>query len=391
MHVGAVAIAWYIYDVTSSAYALGYLGLAGVAPAVGLVLFTGYAADRIDRKIILFVSDAALTVAGLILLWLIATGYGIVWPIYLVTVLVSASRAFHSTAAQALIPALVPEDQLGKAIAFAAGTFQAAQILGPALGGLLYAVSPLLPFAMASVLYAGSALAALSIRHRSDTAVGKLPVTVQSLMAGIQFAMVRPVVIGAMALDLVVVMFGSVIVLLPIFAKDILAVGPVGLGILRAAPAVGAIAMAMWLSSNNAIVQRNAGVRLFQTVAVFGAATFCFGVSTSLVLSLLCLIVVGASDMVSVVIRHTMVQSETPDALRGRVSAVNAMMTSSSGELGQLRAGIIAGLVGASWAVMLGGLSVIGLAWAWPHLFPGLRDRDHLVEEPKAGAQHAGA
>ena len=209
-------------------------------------------------------------------------------------------------------------------------------------------------------------------------------------MAGIDFALRKPVVMGAMALDLVVVTFGSVIVLLPIFAKDILAVGPVGLGILRAAPAVGAIGIAIWLSKNNSFVQRNAGVRLFQTVAVFGAATCCFGLSTSLVVSLLCLIVVGASDMVSVVIRHTMVQSETPDELRGRVSAVNAMFTSSSGELGQLRAGLIAGILGASSAVVIGGVTVVGLAWLWPQLFPGLRERDHLVEEPKAFEDKAG-
>ena len=390
LHITNVAISWYIYDVTGSAYALGFLGLAGFLPAIVLVLITGYAADRIDRKLILFAADLVLTVTSFMLLWLVSMGHGIVWPIYLIIIGVSAARAFHNPAAQAIIPALVPQDQLAKAIAFAAGSFQAAQIVGPALGGLLYAGGPHLPFAVAALLYAGSAVAALAIRHRSDTATGKLPITVKSLLAGFAFAAKKPVVVGAMSLDAIVVMFGSVVILLPIFAKDILHVGPIGLGILRAAPAVGAIGMAMWLA-NNDFVQRNAGARLFRTVAVFGAAIFCFGLSSSLLLSLLCLVVVGASDMISVVIRHTMVQAETPDDLRGRVSAVNTMFISSSSELGQLRAGVFAGLLGAAPAVMLGGLTVIGLSCLWPKLFPGLRRRDHLVEDQSSEAEHARA
>jgi MFS family permease len=391
LQITGVAISWYIYDVTGSAFALGYLGLAGFLPAVVLVLVTGTVADRFDRKRILFASDLVLTLTALALFWLVAAGYGTVWPIYLIIVCVSASRAFHNPAAQAIIPALVPQDELAKSIAFASGSFQAAQILGPALGGLLYAVSPVLPFIVAGALYAGSAMASLSIRHRSDTAAGsKAPITINSVLAGFDFTLKKPVVLGAMSLDTFVVMLGGVVVLLPIFAKDILQVGPVGLGLLRAAPAVGALMMAAWLA-NNDFVQRKAGARLFQTVAVYGAATLCFGLSGTLWLSLLCLVVVGASDMISVVIRHTMVQSETPDDLRGRVSAVNALFISSSSELGQLRAGVFAGFIGAAPAVVIGGAMVVGLSYLWPLLFQGLRDRDHLVEDEVGGARHARA
>ena len=379
LNISNVAIAWYIYEVTGSAFALGYLGLAGVLPAIMLVLVTGYAADRIDRKLILVVADLVLTLTALALLWLVVAGHGVVWPIYFIVVLVSTSRAFHNPAAQAIIPALVPSDQMARAMAFAVGSAQAAMIIGPALGGLLLYGGPRLPFLVAALLYAGSAVAARAIRHRSDTAVKKLPVTVASLLGGIQFAWSRPVVMGAMSFDLVVVTFGSVVVLLPIFAKDILHVDSFWFGILRAAPGVGALGMGLWLA-NNDYVQRNAGARLFQTVTVFGIATLCFGLSHSLWLSLACLVAIGASDMISSVIRHTMVQSETPDDLRGRVSAVNAMFISSSSELGQLRGGFVAGLVGAGSAVVLGGLTVVGLAWAWPRLFPELRDRDHLIE-----------
>ena len=326
-----------------------------------------------------------LTVTALALLWLFATGHGIVWPIYLIAVAASASRAFHNPASQAIIPGLVPPDTLASAIAFASGTFQAAQILGPALGGILYALDARLPFALAGALYATSALAAYMIRPRAGETATNLPVTLRSLLAGFEFALAKPVVLGAILLDAMVVMFGGVVLLLPIFAKDILQVGPVGLGILRAAPAVGAIGMAMWLA-NSDYVQHHAGARLLRTVAVFGAATACFGLSGSLVLSLACLIVVGASDMISVVIRHTRVQAETPEHLRGRVSAVNSLFLTSSSELGQLRAGMLAGLLGAVPAVVLGGLAAIGFSLVWPRLFPELADRDRLIGAESARA-----
>ncbi len=379
LHIVNVAIGWYIYDVTSSPLALGYLGLAGLAPSLSLALFTGYAADHIDRRLIMFACDIVLTLTALALLWLIATGSGSVWPIYLIVVFAAASRAFHNPAAQAIIPALVPTDLLSRAVAFASGAFQTAQILGPAIGGLVYAIDPRAAFMLAAALYASSAFAALAIKHRSVSGSGKAPLSLSSLLAGFDFTWRKPVVLGAVSLDAMVVLFGGVVLLLPIFAKDILQVGPLGLGLLRAGPAIGAVLMAAWLA-NNDYVKRNAGPKLFRTVAMFGAATVLFGFSQSFWLSLACLIVVGASDMVSVVIRHTMVQTETPDVLRGRVSAVNSLFITTSAELSQFRAGAIAGLLGAVPAVIIGGLAAVGLALVWPRLFPDLADRDHLVE-----------
>jgi hypothetical protein len=219
----------------------------------------------------------------------------------------------------------------------------------------------------------------LLIRRRQASESAKVLRTLGSLLAGFAFAWRKRVVIGAVSLDSAVVFLGGVVWLLPIFAKDILHVGPVGLGLLRAAPAVGALAMAMWLTHNQ-FVERNAGTKLFAAIAVFGLAIAAFGVSQSFVLSILLLVVVGAADMVSVVIRHTMVQAETPDGLRGRVSAVNSLFITSASELGQLRAGMMAGLIGAVPTVVIGGLAAAGLYLVWPRLFPGLARRDHLVE-----------
>ncbi len=379
LQMTGVAIGWYIYDVTGSAFALAYLGLAGLLPALTLVLVTGYVADRVDRRLVMFGSDIMLTLTGLALWWLVASGQGIIWPIYIIIIVVSASRAFHNPAAQAIIPALVPQEQLSTAIAFASSMFQFAQILGPALGGILFAIDPRLPFIVAALLYALSALGTLTIKPREAAVSSKTPVTLKSILAGFEFALNKPVVFGAVALDAAVVMLGGVVVLLPIFAKDVLQVGAVGLGLLRAAPAAGAVLMALWLANSN-YVERGTGKKLFATISVYGLATMFFGISTSFLVSLACLFVVGASDMISVVIRHTMVQAETPDDLRGRVAAVNSLFISSASELGQFRAGSVAGLIGAVPAVVIGGIFAVGLSYLWPLLFPDLARRDHLVE-----------
>lgn len=378
LQITNAAIVWYIYDVTGSKLALAYLGLAGLVPALTLVLVTGFVADRVDRRLVMFGSDIALALTGLALWWLVANGQGTIWPIYVIIIVVSASRAFHNPAAQAIIPALVPQEQLSGAIAFASSMFQAAQILGPALGGILFAVDPRLPFAVAATLYALSSLAALAIHPRPAAVARNTPVTLDSLMAGFQFALNKPVVFGAVALDAAVVMAGGVVLLLPIFAKDVLDVGAVGHGLLRSAPAAGALLMALWLARTG-YVKRGAGRKLFTTIAIYGAATVCFGLSQSFVFSLACLFVVGASDMISVVIRHTMVQAETPDDLRGRVAAVNSLFLSSSSELGQFRAGSMADLMGVVPAAVIGGAVAIGLSVVWPRFFPELAQRDHLV------------
>jgi MFS family permease len=323
---------------------------------------------------------------GAALLALVWRAPGVMWPIYVIYMVGSSARSFFNPAAQAIIPSLVPRDQLSGAIAFSAGGVQAAQILGPALGGIFYAVDPRLPFFVAALLYAMAALSGFVIQPQTTQTEHRMPMTLVSLLAGFQYAWQQKVVLGAVSLDMFVVMFGGVVALLPIYAHDILHTGPWGLGLLRASPAVGAVAMAAWLA-HSGFVKRNAGARLFGAIAVYGAATALFGISNSLVLSMSCLAVVGASDMISVVIRHTMVQGETPDHLRGRVAGVNTLFISSAAELGQLRAGVMAWLMSATAAVIVGGLASILLAVLWPQLFPGLRQRDHLVEDRPEAAR----
>jgi len=385
MHMQNVAIGWFIYDVTADPFALGLLGLAGLAPALLLILLTGLAADRIDRRVVLIGSSTAMSLAGLALLCQVASGASMVWPVYLFVAVFSAARSFYNPASQALVPNLVPANQLANAIAFTSGASQAAAISGPALGGLLYAAEPRLPFLVATACFVLAATSAFAIRHRSAPPP-KEPVSWRSLLAGIEFARSRPVVLGAISLDMMAVMLGSVVALLPIFAKDILHVGPWGLGLLRSAPAIGALLMAAALA-NHPFVKRNSGPKLFQFVIIYGLATLCFGLSENLYLSIACLVVAGAADMVSVVIRHTLVQAETSDALRGRVAAVNSLFTNTSGELGQLRAGVIAGFFGSVPTVIFGGLAAIGVAMLWARLFPDLRHRDSLVEEKPDAAR----
>jgi MFS family permease len=379
MHMQNVAIGWYVYDVTRNPFALGFLGLAGFIPTVALMLVTGHVADRVDRRLILICSSIAMAATALALLVLVWAGAGTVWPVYFILVFFAAARSFFNPSSQAMVPNLVPPAELPSAIAFSSGTFQAAVIGGPALGGLLYAVDPRLPFGMSLIFNVVAALSAVAIRHRS-AATPKQPATWRTLIAGFEFALARPVVLGAISLDMFAVLFGGVVALLPIYAKDVLEVGPWGLGLLRSAPAIGAVAMATALAST-ALIKRQAGTRLFVGVAAYGLATAIFGLSTSFILSLVCLTIVGAADMVSVVIRHTMVQAETPDDLRGRVAAVNTLFISTASELGQLRAGVLAGFLGAVPAVVIGGVGAVLIALLWSQLFPSLRDRDHLVAE----------
>ncbi|MFM1815204.1 MAG: hypothetical protein RLZ98_1899 [Pseudomonadota bacterium] len=380
LNIAQVAIGWYIYDITGSAFALAYLGLAGFFPAVILVMFTGYAADMIDRRLLLFAANSVLALTGVALLVAVSTWHGIVWPIYVIVICIASARSFFGTSIQALLPNLVPKDQLSSAVAFSSGAFQGATIAGPAIGGLLYALDARAPFIASAVFWALAAFAAYSIRYRSKRGDKRPPVNLTSLLAGFEFAWSKKVVFGAITLDALVVLLGNIVILLPIFAKDVLDVGPVGLGLLRSAPAVGAFAMAVWLARNS-FVQRRAGPKLLQTVAIFGLASAVFAFSENLYLSLAALVIVGASDMVSVVIRHTLVQAETPDDVRGRVASVNSLFASSSSELGQFRSGVIAGFFGPVVSAATGGLGVLALVVVWPFLFRELAKRDYLVEE----------
>ena len=374
--IQAVAVGWLIYDVTHSALALGLIGLASFLPAVGLALVTGHVADRYDRRGILLVcfSVAALASAGLVVV--VWHGIPTVWPIYLLVFVFGVCRAFAMPAGQALMPNLVPKEDFANAVAWNSSAFQTATVVGPAVGGLLYAFGATVVFTTVTVFFVLTSALLMAIRFRSAQQTFE-KATWKTLMAGIGFIRSRPVILGAISLDLFAVLLGGVTALLPIYARDILQVGPWGLGLLRSMPAVGAVAMAVLLAHRP--LRRRTGRRMFQAVALFGIATIGFGLSTSLPFSLFCLLVLGAADMVSVFVRQTLVQLETPDAMRGRVSAVNAVFIGASNELGEFESGALAALVGAVPAVLIGGVGTLTVAWLWSRWFPALRDRDALL------------
>ena len=372
----AVAVGWLIYDVTDSALALGLIGLASFLPAVGLALVTGHVADRYDRRAILLVcfTVAALAAAGLVAVaW---HGTPAVWPIYLLVVVFGVGRAFAIPAGQALMPNLVPKEDFANAVAWNSSAWQTATVVGPAVGGLLYAFGASVVFGTVTACFVLTLALLLALRYRTAKQTIE-KATWATLVAGIGFIRSRPVVFGAISLDLFAVLLGGATALLPIYARDILMVGPWGLGLLRSMPAAGAVAMAVFLAHRP--LRRRTGRRMFQAVALFGIATIGFGLSTSLPLSLLCLLVLGAADMVSVFVRQTLVQIETPDDMRGRVSAVNAVFIGASNELGEFESGALAALIGAVPAVLAGGIGTLAVAWLWSRWFPELRQRDALL------------
>lgn len=373
-----VAVGWLVYDVTNDPLALGLVGLFTFLPAISLALLTGHVADRFDRRTILIVCYAIATSTSLGLLAFAESGMRQIWPVYGLVLVFGAARAFSNPASQALVPKLVPAEHLRHAVAFNSSAWQTATIIGPALGGVLYAFGSAVVFGAAALCFLVTMSLFIAIRHRGASAAGT-KTSWATLFAGVQFIRSRPVILGAISLDLFAVLLGGATALLPIYARDILHTGPWGLGILRSAPAVGAIVMALLLAQRP--LSRRTGLRMFQAVGLFGLATIGFGLSTSLPFSLLCLVILGASDMVSVYVRQTLVQLETPDAMRGRVSAVNSVFIGASNELGEFESGTLAALIGAMPAVVLGGAGTLLVAGLWAWWFPDLRRRDRLVEE----------
>jgi MFS family permease len=371
-----VAVGWLVYDLTRDPLALGLVGLASFLPAIALALVTGHAADHRDRRTILVAGYLLTTLTALGLLacaWLRAP----VWMIYALVLAFGVSRAFATPAGQALLPNLVPPEELGAAIAWGSSVWELATIIGPAIGGVLYVVGEGAVFGAAAACFAASTLLFGRIRHRSRPVAGGRTDRA-TLLAGIGFIRSRPAILGAISLDLFAVLLGGATALLPIYARDILQVGPTGLGLLRSAPAAGALAVALWLAWRPLL--RRAGLRMFQAVALFGLATVAFGLSRHFLLSLGFLAVLGAADMVSVVIRQTLVQAETPNEMRGRVSAVNAVFIGASNELGEFESGAVAALIGTVPAVVVGGAGTLLVAALWARWFPELRRRDRLVE-----------
>jgi MFS family permease len=373
----AVAVGWQIYSLTHSAFALGMVGLVQFLPQLLLTLAAGQVADRFDRRI---VARTCQAVSGLATAFLAAGAFG-GWMrpagIFAAVAVIGAARSFESPAMSALLPALVPEDLFQQATALSASAIQSASILGPAVGGFLYAVSPAVPYATGTALFLlASILATLIGRQRA--AAGREPLSRQSVFAGIAFIRSRPAVLGAISLDLFAVLLGGATALLPVYARDILHTGPWGLGLLRAAPALGALIMSVVLARRP--LRHRAGLKMFAAVVVFGLATMVFAVSTWLPLTLAALVILGAADLVSVVIRMSLVQLATPNEMRGRVSAVNFIFIGTSNQLGEFESGVTAAWLGTVPAVLLGGIGTIAVAIAWARFFPQLRRIDNLRE-----------
>lgn len=377
MHVQTVAVGWQLYALTGSALDLGLVGLVQFVPMILLTLAAGQAADRYDRRRIVVACQLVKTAAAATLALGTAGGWLGRDSMLLTMAAVGAARAFESPTLAALVPDVVPRSLIAPAAAWSVSANQSARIVGPALGGVLYALSPTATYAAIAALVIVTAACAALIR-RSSAATQREPLTLDTVFSGITFIWSRPVLLGTMSLDLFAVLLGGATALLPIYARDILGVGPGGLGLLRAAPAVGALATSLFLAQRP--LERRVGRSLFRAVITFGLATVVFGLSTSLVLSLVALAVLGASDVVSVVIRFSLVQIRTPDLMRGRVSAVHSLFTGTSNQLGEFESGLVAALLGPVPAVLIGGLGTVAVAALWMCLFPVLRRTSRFEE-----------
>ena len=391
----SVAVAWQVYAMTHRAIDLGYTGLALFFPALLFLLPAGHVADRFDRRKVILICYALQFVSTAGLLALTLAGLSSVWPIYCVLFVIGMGRAFSGPASSALIPHLVPEGQLVNAITWGGAIFQLANTAGPAVGGLLFTLplARLLPghpaasrdFTGAGIVYLFTLLtqiwfiALIASLHVRPGRMEHRGTSLKVVFAGFQYVRRMPLLLGAFSLDLFVVLLGGASALMPIFAQEILRTGPRGLGLLRAAPAIGAMCVSLLLARFP--LRRHAGHRLFAAVAVFGAATIVFGLSRSLWLSIAALVATGAADMVSVVIRGSLLQLGTPPEMRGRVSAVNSLFLGASNEFGEFESGLTAQWWGAVRAVVYGGIGSLAVAGLWSALFPSLRRVDELSSE----------
>ena len=374
--INNVAVGWIVYDVTRSAWGLGLVGLAAFAPKVVVSFISGLVADRYDRRKI---TAVCLVVSGVCSVGLVAVSVAQPVPIgmiYLLYTVNGVARGFAGPANQALAANIVSRQQLSRVISMSSSVGKTATILGPALGGFLFIGGAWLPFAVAAVFFFIGAALALMIKARAES-LSKSPATLADAFAGLVFIWRRPVILGAISLDMFCVFLGGATALLPIVAADILHVGPVGLGILRSMPALGAVMVGTYLAYWP--IERRVGYLLFLATTVFGLATIGLGLSTTMYVSLAFLWLIGASDVVSVVIRHTMVQSDTPDEMRGRVAAVNTLFIGASNELGDFESGATAALFGTVPAIIVGGAGTILVSVLWAAMFPQLRQRDRLV------------
>ncbi|HLA32110.1 MAG TPA: MFS transporter [Pseudomonas sp.] len=373
----AVAIGWQMYALTGEVLDLGLVGLVEFLPRVLFILLTGHVADRFDRRRVAALCQGAQGLTALALLIGSSAGGISREMLLLIAFLLGTARAFEMPSTQALLPNLVPPALFPAAVAASAAALQTATIVAPALGGLLFAVHAGWVYGLALLLYLSALSLMLGLPARQLPL--KQKASLQALLAGFRFIRSRPEVFGAISMDMLAVLLGGATALLPVFAKDILLTGPWGLGLLRAAPALGALLMSLWLARFP--IERRVGPVIFISVALFGVATIAFGLSTSLWFSLTSLVLLGAADMVSMVIRAAFVQLQTPDAMRGRVGAVNGLFIGASNQLGDFRAGLSAAWFGTVPAVLIGGIGAIAVSALWWRLFPQLARHDRLHQE----------
>lgn len=377
----SVSVGWQMYDVTKNAFYLGLIGLFQFLPSLVLVLVTGTVSDRYNRRVIVAICMLVGSFSTALMLAMTLTDSFAPLPVFGVMLLFGLERAFMAPATQSLAPNLIPLEDLSNAVAWNSSSWQAATIIGPVAGGLLYGVSAQAAYSVALALLLISSVLTFMIPKPAQKTSREKP-TWASLLAGFSFIRLEKVVLGAISLDLFAVLLGGATALMPVFARDVLTVGPWGLGLLRSAPGVGAILTALLLASFP--IRHSAGMLMFIGVAIFGAGTVVFGLSTSVWLSVGALAVMGAADMISVYVRETLIALWTPDDVRGRVSAVNMVFIGASNELGEFRAGTMASLVGAVPAVVVGGFGTLAVALIWAFSFPKLRQIDSLdmpVEE----------
>jgi MFS family permease len=373
--IGAVAVGWQVYELTDSALDLGLVGLAQFIPMALLVFAAGHAADRFDRRRVVQIAQLIAAAVASFLAWGSFAGWLNATEIFAAVAVLGGATAFESPASAAMVPLVTPDGLLQKGTALSSATFQIATIAGPALGGLLYAAAPGAPYAIMAAFWLLAAILNGAIALKRVAAATEPP-TLAAVFAGVGFVRRDPSILGTISLDLFAVLLGGVTALLPIYARDILHTGAWGLGVLRGGPAVGALIMAVTLARYS--IKRRVGMRMFQAVIVFGVATVIFALSHWLWLSMLALVVLGAADMVSVVIRLSLVQLGTPNEMRGRVGAVNYLFINASSQLGEFESGVAAALLGAVPAAALGGIGTIAVALLWMKLFPTLRNVERL-------------
>ncbi len=373
----AVAVGWQVYEITHRPLDLGYVGLAQFLPGILLFPISGHASDRFERSKVLSACYAGYAVCFALLLMISERGTPSIRSIYLVLILIGVVRSFNSTASRSILPQLVPQEHFPNAVAWNASIFQGATILGPSFGGIVYAAfrGPSAVYIIALVTAIGATISSLRIKPEVK-ARPREPMTLKTVFAGLDYIWNKKLILGAISLDLFAVLLGGAVALLPVYAREILHTGPWGLGLLRTAPGVGAAVMAVLLAHRP--LRGKSGPKLLWAVAGFGVFTIIFGVSHSLILSLVSLFLLGASDMISVIIRATLTQLATPDEMRGRVTAVDMIFIGTSNEFGQFESGVTAQWFGTVPAVVLGGVGTLIVIALWAVWFPELRHAGEL-------------